>query len=192
LTLPWRQERGQQVINARPAIIRGVITRAAQLDQEWMRHSAGHDDPRATPWMPFPMFDFIALVAEALPEAPGDSFLEIGCGVGTRMLLAREIYGLDVHGFDRVPEYVAQARGFGLSAEVADALEYGDYGKFDLLWFNRPFADRALQRKLEVTVWEAMKPGAVVITANLEAPPPEGWWLILDDQGVRRWIKQKP
>lgn len=178
--------------------LRSLITDVARLDREWMRKSAGHDDPRSTSWMPFPLFDFIALVAEALPEAQGDAFLEVGCGIGTRMLVANRVYGLDCHGIDRVPEYVAQAREMlpagepGVTAEVADALGWDGYGKYDLLWFNRPFNDAALQYQLEAQVWKDMKPGAVVITANLLGRPPGNWWLVLDDSGVNRWIWQKP
>jgi SAM-dependent methyltransferase len=169
-----------------------ALRQAELLDRQWLAGSAGHDDVRSTPWMPFPLWDFIALVAEALPESSGTSFLEVGSGVGTRMLIAQEVFGLDVHGIDRVPEYVNEAWKLGLSAEVADALDYGGYGKFDLLWFNRPLRDRALQRELEAKVWQDVRPGGVVICANLEAPPPEHWWPVLDDGEVRRWIKQRP
>jgi SAM-dependent methyltransferase len=171
--------------------ITDTIRTVLALDSEWMKNPAGRDDPRSTPWMPSPMFDFIALVAEALPDSEGDRFLEIGSGAGTRMLLAKEIFGLSVHGIDRVPEYVQQARELGLSAQVQDALTYEDYGNFDIIWFNRPFRDRDLQSRLEEKVWAGMKPGAVVICANLENPPPSTFWLVLDDMEVRRGIWSK-
>jgi trans-aconitate methyltransferase len=172
--------------------IRAAIARAQQLDAQWQRNPAGRDDARSTPWMPFPLFDFIALVAEALPDSAGESFLEVGCGIGTRMLVASTVFGLDAHGIDRVDEYVAQASELGCSAEVADALTWDDYGKYDVIWFNRPFRDRGLQRQLEARVWEAMKPGAVVIWANLEMPPPANWWPVLIDTDRPRGITQKP
>lgn len=177
---------------SRPEAIRIALREAARLDREWMQSSAGRDDSRSTPWMPFPMFDFLALVAEALPESSGGTFLEVGCGCGTRMLLAREVFGLDVFGIDRVPEYVNEAWKLGLRAEVANALGWDSYGKFGLVWFNRPFRDPLLQRQLEQQVWADMAPGAVVIAANLEAPPPADWWPVLDDREVRRWIAQRP
>jgi hypothetical protein len=178
--------------------LRSLIADVTRLDREWMRKAAGRDDPRSTPWMPFPLFDFIALVAEALPESAGDALLEVGCGIGTRMRVAHDLYGLDCHGIDRVPEYVAQATELlpegmpGVTAEVADALGWDGYGKYDLLWFNRPFADRVLQRQLEAQVWSDMKPGAVVIWANLETPPPPAWWPVLTETSVPRGIVQKP
>ncbi len=169
-----------------------VLAELARLDREWMIVPAGHDDVRSVPWMPFPMHDFIALVAEALPEAGGDRFLEIGCGIGTRMKAASVIFGLDVHGVERVPEYAAEAVKLGMDAEVTDALTYDGYGKYDIIWFNRPFRDPELQRQLEARVWDQVASGAVVICANLEAPPPANWWPVLNDSEVRRWIAQKP
>lgn len=172
--------------------IRAAIAMAERMDREWQRNPAGRDDVRATPWMPFPLFDFIALVAEAMPETAGDSFLEVGCGIGTRMMIASRLYGLDAHGIDRVPEYVAAATELGCSAEVADALGWEGYGKYDLLWFNRPFRDRGTQRALEAQVWNDMRPGAVVIWANLEMPPPASWWPVLTETSLPRGIVQKP
>lgn len=130
----------------------------------------------------------------------GNVVMTGNCGIGTRMLIAHELYGLDCHGIDRVPEYVAAAQGMlpedatGVTAEVADALGWDGYGKYDIVWFNRVFSDRELQRKLEYQVWTGMRPGAVVIAANLENPPPANWWpvLIEADPSVRRWINQKP
>lgn len=185
--------------DARFRALAGLVTDVGRLDREWQRKPAGHDEPeRSTPWMPFPLFDFIALVAEALPEAAGSSFLEVGCGIGTRMLVAHELFSLDCHGIDRVPEYVAQANEMlpegrpGVTAEVADALGWGGYGKYDIVWFNRPFNDRALQFQLEAQVWRDMKPGAVVIWANLLGTPPVGWWPVLVETGLPRGITQKP
>jgi len=180
------------VTAGRRAHLASVLREAALLDHSWRAHPAGHDDIRKTPWMPFEMHAFIALCAEALPEAQGDRFLGIGCGIGTREKIAREFFGFEAHGFDRVPEYVEQAQVLGVRAEVADALEFTGYGDYDVLWFNRPFRDPALQAQLEARVWEEAKPGAEVICANLEDQPPSSWYIVLDDWEVRRGIWQKP
>jgi len=169
-----------------------VLNEAAILDRVWTTNPAGHDDERSTPWMPFEVYAFIALVAEALPEIQGTRFLEIGCGIGTRMKVAQEFFGLDVHGIDRVPEYIAQAKTLGLSADEADAMQWAGFGLYDLIWFNRPFNDAHLQSALEDRVWREMRSGGVVICANLLDKPPDSWYLILDDWEVRRGIWAKP
>jgi hypothetical protein len=102
------------------------------------------------------------------------------------------LFGLDVHGFDRVPEYVAAAGDAGLGAETADAFAFGGYDRYDIVFFNRPCRDRDLERQLERHVWRKMRRGAVVICMNLETAPPEDHWLVItDDWESRRgvWLK---
>lgn len=180
-------------MTARTQQIRSMISTVITLEREWMTRPAGRDDlARYLPWMPFSWPDFVALVAEALPETTGDRFLDVGCGIGTKLLLAEEIFGLDVRGVERVPEFVKEARQCGLIVAEADALGWDGYGEFDIVFFNRPFHDNDVQAQLEQQVWADMKSGAVVIAVNLIAPPPASWYLILDDSEVRRWIMQKP
>lgn len=172
--------------------VRATIAAVNELDAEWRSRDAGRDDLATyLPWMPFSWPAFTALLAEALPEVTGDRFLDIGCGVGTKMMLAQDIFGLSVYGVERVPEYVAAARKRGLVVEEADALGWNGYGDFDVVFFNRPFFDVERQAQLEQQVYRDMKPGAVVIAVNL-INPPTSWYLVLDDSEVRRWIFQKP
>lgn len=172
--------------------ITDVISTMQKLDTEWQRNPAGRDDPRSLPWMSFSWPDFIALVAEALPDAPGDKFLDVGCGIGSKMLLAKEIFGLDVQGIERVPGYVRQARELGLDALEQDALVFSGYDAYDIVWLNRPFSDPDLQVRMERKVQEGMKSGAVFIGVNLLNRPPGDWWVVLDDWEVHRGIWQKP
>ncbi len=178
--------------------VRMAIAEAKRVDvaaaQTLNQYGVGRDDSRFLPWMPFGWPEFLAMIAEALPELGGHRFLDVGAGVGTRMLLAREIFGLDVHGVDRVREYCQMAEDqLGLTVECEDALDYKGFGGFDLLWINRPIRDQELERRLEDKIWADMAPGAVIAFANIEAPPPD-WYagLILDDWELRRGIWQKP
>jgi len=179
-------------VSDRTHLIRTAIATATGLDAEDCARTAGRDDMATyLPWMPFSWPDFIALVAEALPDTPGDRFLEVGAGVGAKMVLAETVFGLDVEGVERVPEYVKTARERGLTMYEADALGWEGYGDYDLVYFNRTFANQDLERELEAYVYDRIKPGAVLIAVNVIAPP-AGWFLILDDGEVRRWIMQKP
>lgn len=174
--------------------LQGVIRTAGRVSDTWRQKITQGDDerPRFLPWMPFPRPVFAGMLYEAAAESPGDRFLAIGCGPGPEMLIARELFGLDAHGFDRVPEYVDAACELGLDAIVADALTWPGYGHYDIIWFNRPFRDPAPEQVLEDKVWADMRPGAVVMCANLEHPPPSRWPLILDDWEARRGIWMKP
>jgi len=176
---------------ADPRVIRETLTLTARLEREWLGRIP-ETDRRLTPWMPFPIPAFIALLFEALPEAPGEKFLEIGAGVGTKMELARELAGLDVTGIEVNAEYAEEAgrRGFGVL--ICDAADFGHYGDYDLIWFNRVFRDPDSQAALEKVIWDEMAPGAVVMCANLENPPPPSMFFpVLDDQEVRRGIYYK-
>jgi hypothetical protein len=178
---------------SRAAKIRAALLHADQLDQAWMR-KVPEDDRRYAPWMPFSNDAFLALALAALREAPGDppSFFEIGCGIGSKMMLAHDVLGFSVSGIERVTELAVQAAQLGYDAEIGDAADYGGYGKHDIVWFNRACRDPVLQAQLEARVWENMRPGAVAMCANLEAPPP-GWIVVDQDMDhVCRGAWQKP
>jgi len=171
--------------------VRDLLLTVRQLERSWQKRADTGDD-RYTPWMPSDVAQYLVLLIEAMTEAPGDRFLEVGCGPGTKMLLARELFGLDVHGFDRVPEYVAAARERGLDVILHDALAYPGYGTADIVFLNRPCRDAVLEREVERTVWARMRRGAVLITMNTEMLPPENRWLVVsEDLDVKRgvWLK---
>ncbi len=170
--------------------IRELLAEVRQVDRAWQKKISVAGE--FTPWMPSDVAQFLVLLIEAIAEAPGKGFLEVGCGPGTKMLLARELFGLDVTGFDRVPEYVDAARERGLNAAECDAFDFAAYGKFDIVFFNRPFRDQQMQRDLERLVYGKIRRGAVVICMNLENPPPPDKWLVVtDDWEGRRgvWLK---
>jgi SAM-dependent methyltransferase len=181
-------------LTGRPAYLADVKHHAEQLEREWMRKVPEDPGTRLlyAPWMPFNIPAFMDLLFEAFSEAPGNRFLGIGCGIGTKEMLAREFYSLDVFGIERVPEYVEQARKLDVDVDEADADGWYNYGAFDLVWFNRVFRDPGRQQHLEDLVWRDMAPGAVVMIAHLEHPPPQNWILILDDLERRRGIWMKP
>ncbi len=172
--------------------VRDAMILAAKLDREWMRSDVGHDDlSRYVPWIPFPVHDFVALVAEAMPETTGDRFLDIGAGVGSKVLLADAVFGLNSRGIERVPEYAAEAARHGITVHTVDALDYQGYHQADLIFINRPFYDPGEEAKLEQHVWDSVRTGAVIVGVNLEAPLPASWYPILDDGEIRRWVSQK-
>lgn len=184
-------------MTSRSAQIAGTIRQALQLDRDWMR-AVEEDNRDYTPWMPFNSISFIALLAESLTGADVSSrtrrdlvFLDVGCGPGCKMLIARDIFGLDVHGFDRREEYVKAARTLGLDADVADAETYDGYGAADIIWANRVARNGVIQARIEQKMIRDMSPGAIVIMANYELDPPP-WLPVLEDAEARRGIWQKP
>lgn len=183
------------MITGRPAELATIIRTAVQMERSWQNKvpQGASERQRYTPWMPFQIFEFIPLVAEALPELNGNVALEIGSGPGTKMLLMQEIFGLDVTGVERNEEYAAAARRLGLNVAVADALTWYGYSGPHLVWFNRVFRDVAAEADLEARVWAETDPGTVAMCANLEVRPPGSWYPVLDAWADRRvGIWQKP
>jgi len=172
---------------SRAGTVASSVRTALAMERDWLRRIP-EDDRRFIPWIPFQLFSFVALMAEAGKELKDpEHYLEIG----SKMLIARDLFGLDARGFDRVGEFVRAACSVGLNAVTADAREYAGYGRADVIWFNRVARDTGIEA--EVEVWRSARPGAVVICANLEQAPPAHWFPVLDDwDSGRRGIWQKP
>jgi trans-aconitate methyltransferase len=133
--------------------IRELLTEVRQIERTWQKQVDIGDAKLFSPWMPADIAQYLVLLIEAIAEAPGNSFLEVGCGPGTKMILARDLFGLDVTGFDRVPEYVVAAKEYGLNVAECDAFDFQSYNKFDIVFFNRPFRDPETQRDLENLIY---------------------------------------
>ena len=174
--------------------LRDLAETVSTVDREWMKKIPSADDKHHIPWIPFPVDQFVSMLWEANAAAAGKNYLEIGCGPGTKMLIAQTLFGLKVFGFDRVPEFVERARDLnGLtSADLSDAGKWDDFGNYDIIWFNRVFRPADEEQALEARVWETMKPGAVVMCANLDAAPPTSWFIVVDDWEIRRGVWMKP
>jgi len=180
---------------SRAAEIRDALLLADELDQAWMGR-VPEDDRRYAGWMPFNNDTFLGLALAAARMADGDPpyFLEIG-SIGTKMMLARVVLGWDAHAIERVTAFAVQAARLGGNVEVGDAIGYGGYGKADVIWFNRACRDPVLQARLEADVWDGMRDGALVMCANLEAPPPASWAVVDQDMDIPCrgiWMKTGP
>ena len=172
--------------------VRDLMLNVRRIERDWQKKADIGDEQMFTGWMPSDVAQFLILLIEAITEAPGRSFLEVGCGPGTKMMLARDLFGLDVTGFDRVEAYVTAARQQGLNVAQCDAADFDAYSKFDIVFFNRPFRDRQAQRDLENMVYRKIRRGAVVICMNLESQPPSDKYLVItDDWEARRgvWLR---
>lgn len=134
-------------------------------------------------WMPFQMADFIGIMTEAIRETDGPLFLEVGSGIGTKMMVARYLFGLTTHGieYSETLATVAKQKHRG-SVTVADALSLaeGSYSRADIIWMYRCFRDPVLQDQLEQRIYGEMKPGAIFAGAALERAP-DNWPIVVDD-----------
>jgi trans-aconitate methyltransferase len=134
-------------------------------------------------WAPYDLDEFARLLGIAIGAARGRTFLDAGCGIGTKCLLAAE-RGLAAHGIDRVPAYAERAVQLGVSAEVADVRGWSRYGEFAIVYVSHPLRPGA-EEPFERWLHGQMAPGSVLMTLR-GAVMPEGWDVILREQYWRR------
>lgn len=111
-------------------------------------------------------------------EIKSKKFLDIGCGVGQKMFLAKSLgfnaYGLELRNelidegkrlfFDLRLEPYNFIKGNALTNFIkGNALTYNDYSKFDILYFYCPLFDEKLEMEMEKRIIKQAKSGAIVI-----------------------------
>ena len=156
------------------------MLREADTD-EWTYNLQGGDAIRLG-WMPFQMADFVAIMIEVMREANGVTFCEVGSGIGTKMMIARELFGLSVIGveYNKTLATISSQKHRG-PVWVGDALQYPfGYGNYDIVWMYRCFRDVELQDQLEQKIYKEMRSGAILAGAALQHAP-EGWEIVVDD-----------
>ncbi len=139
-----------------------------RLEQAWLPPYPDSDEFYG--WVPMVTTTFIDVMMkikaeiEAETHASGTNgrFLEVGCGIGSKLLLARFLGWGDVTGIELRPEYAEVARHLCPEADVfeADAFEWDGYGDFDLVFMNRPCIPDELERRLEERVLSLMTSGS--------------------------------
>jgi SAM-dependent methyltransferase len=165
--------------------VQSALKTAMAEDIAWLSHGrvpGQKPDPTYNPWMPFQCAEFVAMLAECVAEAGGDKFLDVGSGIGTKLLLAKELFGLNAQGLEYDSKMAAYANRYHRSTVILNALDVkpARYAYFDVIWLYRPFRDGFKQAQLEHLIFEHMKPGAIIAGAAWENKP-NGFELIIDD-----------
>lgn len=159
-----------------PSFLRQVCA----LEASWNTLKVDYPRDDAVHFLPLPIPQFISMLTDAVMAAPTwwgarsepmqTTFIDVGCGTGTKLLLAQALFDVAGCGIDIVPEFIAAARQSGLKADLADAFEYETYDVFDIVFANRP---STLQDELEKLICDRMRPGAVLMAANWRHDPQE-------------------
>lgn len=140
-------------------------------------------------FVPFPCGAFVDLILEGflvLGQDRTKKFLDVGSGLGTKVILASVLF--DAYGIEYNREYVARSRAFGMSrVEYGDALNYDRYGEFDLLYYYRPLRDSSLYREFESKVHSQMHKGALVAPMHTEYD----WDQQADMERISRFLYRK-
>lgn len=162
------------------------------LEAEWeARCPEGACRERLYGWQPYPEGDFCRLLDVAVSRAARRSFLEVGCGIGTKSLIARRRHGLDVVGIELFPEYANQAALNRVPVWQGDMQYFTSYREFGIVYVNCPYKIDALEHAWERWLQDRLVPGQVLIQVN-DCCPPEDWETVLDERDCWRgvWVKR--
>jgi len=140
-------------------------------------------------FVPLPPGIFADVVLEAFCALGMDrnkSFLDIGCGIGTTVLLANTLF--DAYGLDFNLDLVQRAQQIlGDRVVHADAFAFEGYELFDFIYFYRlVFADDRC-KAFEEMIHQQLKPGAVVAPMYAELD----WDSLPDMEPVGEFCYQK-
>jgi len=157
------------------------------LEMDQLRKEHGKDpDPEMWRWSPLDITEYDRMLNVAYHIVLGfDVFrkrsapitlIEAGSGIGTKLYLAREKYGIDASGCDINKEYIDRARElFGIETKQCDLREDPPvWSKFDIVYLARPFKDDDEESAWEQSVQDNMMDGAVLIM-GFSARKPYGW-----------------
>jgi len=140
-----------------------------RLEMAWVPDVLDH--PVFKPYQVLPVAMLLDALRDAEPSARGRRFLDIGCGVGTTLLLVH-LMGYQVSGFDRVPEYIDQARRLVPEADVwvADLFNVEEFDA-DIILMAHPCEDEEVEREAEEHVIERASEGTILITPGSVVQP---------------------
>lgn len=160
------------------------------------------EDAQGFGYRPYPAGAFCSLLHEAVKVVPphfasaAKSFLEVGCGTGTKLVLANKIFDLMVYGFDKHLVYSDASYGLVRSYGTypishvwqQDVRDFHGWRMFDIIFLNRPLRDNKEQLALEEEAYDHMVPGSVLILGN-GLSSPHDWKLLA--RGVAAAAYQK-
>jgi SAM-dependent methyltransferase len=132
------------------------------------------------PDIPMPASDFLALAHAAYRVALARriggpfQFLDVGCGGGSKVLLAAGFFDA-ADGLEFDPGYAGAARALFEATGVTrcraiqgDALNFTGYGDYDVVYFYKPMSDKAKLGELEDRIVAGVRPGTVLIAPYFE------------------------
>ena len=110
------------------------------------------------------------------PRNAVPKFLDIGCGVGTKVVLAERwfsAFGLEINpGYARIARKVFNS-SWGHRIIRGNALTFKRYAEFDILYFYCPLRNGSMEKAFEQRLAREAKPGAIVIACNSQC---NDWW----------------
>ena len=119
---------------------------------------------------------FARRLALAVSRRAPVSFLDVGCGIGLKVLGAAQFFetaqGLDYDQtrIEIAQNLVAHKDRPNDRAFQADGITFGGYGDYDVIYAYQPMADEALQIQMDRHIAATARPGTVLIMPHVQFP----------------------
>lgn len=121
-----------------------------------------------------PIAEFLPSIQEAMRLTSGRRFIDIGCGIGTKLALMHCL-GWQVAGLDRHLPYIETARELVPEADLIHAdLREIDRFDADLVYMYRPGVSEELEAELERHVTERMQPANMLFLPDRDLDAIDG------------------
>lgn len=93
----------------------------------------------------------------------GKTFLDVGCGIGDKCLIAEKVFGLKVTGIEIDTNLIEIAKTFIDDVIEINAFDFNDYNKFDIIYMYQPYRDAEKQKQLSDLIKSKKKQSAIFI-----------------------------
>jgi hypothetical protein len=134
------------------------------LEESHLPEEEAHEGGRFN-YIPLNPIMFVAGLrqAEQILGPQERRFLDVGCGIGSKLHLARQL-GWQVFGLEIRQDYLEVARKLVPGAMLAqsDAGRYADFAAHDLVYAYRPYQDDTACIGLEQVLCRELRPGALL------------------------------
>lgn len=178
-----------------------TLEKLHQMEMEQLDMEGGKTpDPDMWRWSPLDIREFdimLHLAYDAITDGAEVSerqlyFFEAGCGIGTKLYLAKHKYDMIELGWEINPEYLPSCEALGVAAEQRDLrAESPHWEAYDIIFFGCPFKDPMEERAWELSIHESMRPGAVLIGWH-RAVEPYTWHKLYRRNFRGVWRKPEP
>lgn len=162
----------KEIINAMSMAYSNCIRHIAQESGVTSHHYFLEDGKQCFGFIPYYDYDNTVYILTKLRGNYGywyksrPKFLDIGCGIGNIVLLAKAV-GYAADGLEYNPKIyeVAKLVCRGTAAKIfkADMNKFDHYGDYDVLYYYQPMTGNTDMNKFTRKLAEKMKPGAYVI-----------------------------
>jgi hypothetical protein len=149
------------------------------LEREWTGHklAGAHVQEGCLGWLPYPLREWRLLMEAARANGALGPYLELGSGIGTKVLAARDL-GYDGYGVENNPVLVREAERLGAQTALDD-VRTASVVHAGIVYVNHPLAAEEDEMALERRVQAELKPGAVLIQVRSGHHPHGSHWELL-------------